>query len=201
MNKPKKLKMIDDDKEPKPQNMSLDTDIMIQKATQIVTNRYEKEIKRLKRFHEKEMQTLIDGRKTFRKPSFWSRMTRRYKDIYILYNHRMPVYCHRSDCETAGSGVNWGMECISTDLEEIMQAADEYFYEWRHHSDYASMKILHLQVDRRSSKGAIVKDVTMLYKDWNPETKKLTKDKISEVTADSSIVNSLVANRPSYKKR
>ncbi len=193
--KGKKLPVVE---EQKSHEMDLSIDMMIQNATQVVTNRYEKEIKRLKRFHEKEMQTLIDGRKSFIKPSFWSRFTRRFKDIYILYNHRMPVYCHRSDCETAGSGVNWGIEYISTNLEEVMEATDEYFYEWRNYTDHVSMKILHLQVDRRSTKGAIVKDITLAYKDWNPETKKLTKDNLQEVTADSAIVNSLVQNRPGY---
>ena len=193
--KEKKLVMAE---EQKSHEMDLNLDMMVQKATQAVTNRYEMKIKQLTRFHEKEMQTLIEGRKTFVKPSFWSRFNKRFKDIYILYNHRMPVYCHRSDCETASSGVNWGIEYISTDLEKIMEAADEYFYEWRNYPDHTSMKILHLQVDRRSRKGAIVKDVTMSYTDWNPETKQLTKDKLEKVTADSAIVDSLVKNRPGY---
>ena len=134
------------------------------------------------------------------KPSLWARITRRYKDIYIVYNHRMPVYCHRKDCETATEGVNWGIEWIGTTIEGAMEAADEYFYEWRHHVAYASIKILHMQVDRRSTRGAVVKDITLKMKDWNPESKKMTKASLEESTADSAIVNSLVANRPSYKK-
>ena len=198
----KKLKMAEDnsEEEAKPHHMELETDMIVQNATQAVADRYEAEIKRLKRFHEKEMETLIKGRKSMIKPSLWARITRRYKDIYIVYNHRMPVYCHRKDCETATEGVNWGMEWIGTTIEGAMEAADEYFYEWRNHANYASIKILHLQVDRRSTKGAVVKDITLKMKDWNPESKKLAKASLEESTADSAIVNSLVANRPSYKK-
>lgn len=198
----KKLKMAEDssEEEAKPHQMELETDMIVQKATQAVANRYEAEIKRLKRFHEKEMETLIKGRKSMIKPSLWARITRRYKDIYIVYNHRMPVYCHRKDCETATEGVNWGIEWIGTTIEGAMEAADEYFYEWRHHVNYASIKILHMQVDRRSTRGAVVKDITLKMKDWNPESKKMTKASLEESTADSAIVNSLVANRPSYKK-
>lgn len=198
----KKLKMAEDshEEETKPHQMDLETDMIVQKATQAVTNRYEAEIKRLKRFHEKEMETLIKGRKSMIKPSLWARITRRYKDIYIVYNHRMPVYCHRKDCETATEGVNWGIEWIGTTVEGAMEAADEYFYEWRNHVNYASIKILHMQVDRRSTRGAVVKDITLKMKDWNPESKKMAKASLEESTADSAIVNSLVANRPSYKK-
>lgn len=198
----KKLKMAEENsgEEAKPHQMELETDMIVQKATQAVANRYEAEIKRLKRFHEKEMETLIKGRKSMFKPSLWARITRRYKDIYIVYNHRMPVYCHRKDCETATEGVNWGIEWIGTTIEGAMEAADEYFYEWRHHVSYASIKILHMQVDRRSTRGAVVKDITLKMKDWNPESKKMAKASLEESTADSAIVNSLVANRPSYKK-
>ena len=198
----KKLKMAEDsnEEETKPHQMDLETDMIVQKATQAVANRYEAEIKRLKRFHEKEMETLIKGRKSMIKPSLWAKITRRYKDIYIVYNHRMPVYCHRKDCETATEGVNWGIEWIGTTVEGAMEAADEYFYEWRNHVNYASIKILHMQVDRRSTRGAVVKDITLKMKDWNPESKKMAKASLLESTADSAIVNSLVANRPSYKK-
>jgi len=197
----KKLKMAEEENnDEKPHQMELETDMIVQRATQAVTNRYEAEIKRLKSFHEKEMDTLIEGKKSMIKPSLWARITRRYKDIYIVYNHRMPVYCHRKDCETATSGVNWGMEFIGTTIEGAMEAADEYFYEWRNHSNYASVKILHLQVDRRSTRGAVVKDITLKMKDWNPDAKKMAQASLENSTADSAIVNSLVANRPSYKR-
>ena len=82
-----------------------------------------------------------------------------------------------------------------------MEAADEYFYEWRNHSEHVSVKILHLQVDRRSTRGAVVKDITLKLKDWNPEKKKMTQETLEATTVDSAIINSLVANRPSYGKK
>ena len=195
----KKLPVVEEQE--KPHDIELETDFMIQRATQAVADRYEAQIKRLKRFHEKEMQTLIDGRKSSIKPSLWARLTRRYKDIYIVYNHRMPVYCHRRDCETATEGVNWGIEHIGTTIESAMEAADAYFYEWRNHSEHVSVKILHLQVDRRSTRGAVVQDITLKLKDWNPEKKKMTHETLEGTSADSAIINSLVANRPSYGKK
>jgi hypothetical protein len=194
--KEKKLEIIDEQKAP---NMNLDIDMMIQNATQLVTNRYEAELKKQKRFHHKEMQTLINGGKAFYKPSLWARLSRRYKDIYIVYNHKMPVYCHRSNCETKGEGVNWGIEAITTDLESALGYADSYFEEWQGHSDYTSVKILHLQVDRRSRQGALVDDVTLALKDWNPDKRKMVKSKLEGQTADSQIINSLVKNRPKYE--
>ena len=72
----KKLKMAEDSgEEAKPHQMELETDMIVQKAAQAVANRYEAEIKRLKRFHEKEMETLIKGRKSMIKPSLWARIT------------------------------------------------------------------------------------------------------------------------------
>jgi hypothetical protein len=194
--KDKKLETTDEQKAP---NMNLELDVMIQKATQVVADRYEKQIKRLTKFHEKEMQTLIDGRKSFRKPSLFARLTRRYKDIYIVYNHRMPVYCHRSDCTTKGEGVNWGIEAICTELEEALWYADEYFIQWEGYADHTSVKILHLQVDRRNRHGAIVNDVTLTLKDWDPEKRRMVKTKFEKQTADSLIINSLVKNRPKYE--
>jgi hypothetical protein len=195
MKKEKKLEMIDEKKAP---NMNLDIDMMIQNATQIVTNRYEGELKKQQRFHNKEMQTLINGRKSSFKPSLWARLSRRYKDIYIVYNHKMPVYCHRSDCETKGEGVNWGIEAITTDLESALGHADAYFEEWTGYNNYTSVKILHLQVDRRGRNGALVEDVTLNLRDWNPDKRKMIKVKLQEQTADSQIINSLVKNRPKY---
>ena len=102
-----------------PQTADLEIDMMIQNATQLVTNRYEKEIRKERDLHRAEMQNLTDGMKTWKKPSLWARLTGRYKDIYLVLNHRVPIYCHKTDCEVKGRGHNWGCLLYTSD------AADE----------------------------------------------------------------------------
>ena len=75
--------------------VNLEAEMQFQQATQAVADRYEAQIAKLRDHHEKEMQSLLMGMEAdlISKPSLWARLIGRYKDIFIVFNHKLPVWC------------------------------------------------------------------------------------------------------------
>ena len=105
-------------------------DLYVQQQTQKVAERYERKMKQLQMFHDLEMENAITGGEEemiIQKPSLWARLTRRFKDVYIVFNHNMPVYCHKKDCPTRREGIRWGIEAITSDLGVAFDYMRTYF--------------------------------------------------------------------------
>ncbi len=143
-------------------------DLYLQQQTQKVTERYEKKIKQLQMFHDLEMENAITGgeeEQIIQKPSLWARLTGRFKDVYIVFNHNMPVYCHKKDCPTRREGIRWGIEAITSDLGVAFDYMRTYFKKYGEFPQ-AFAKLLHIRMDRRKGSGAVVSDVSYSYDTW-----------------------------------
>ena len=66
-----------------PPKVNLKDEMMFQRATQQIAERYEDQIRQLRKMHEREMNSMLEGMadSLTSKPSLWARLTRRYKDI------------------------------------------------------------------------------------------------------------------------
>ncbi len=163
---------------------SLEREMALQKRDQEMKNSHEREIRKLKDFHKRELQNALDGMKEEApKMPFWKAIFRRKTDnLFIVYNHNLPVYCHLKKCPTRREGVNFGIEAITKDPETAFWYISKYFEEYGKYP-FCFAKILWVKVDKRNRQGAIVKDFTWKYGDWEPhnmedgvrEIKKLMK--------------------------
>ena len=143
-------------------------DLYVQQQTQKVTERYERKMKQLQMFHDLEMENAISGGEEemiIQKPSLWARLTRRFKDVYIVFNHNMPVYCHKKDCPTRREGIRWGIEAITSDLGVAFDYMRTYFKKYGEYPQ-AFAKMLHIRMDRRKGAGVVVSDVSYSYDTW-----------------------------------
>jgi len=178
---------------------NLEIDLVIQRATQEVTDRYEGIMRKERDELHREMQNFTDGQKTFVKPRLRDRFFGRIKDLYLVMNHRIPVYCPKSGCPIKGKGVNFGIEAITADLDTALGYIDAYFDKY---PERGSAKLIHMQVDRRSHRtGAIVNDYTFLVGDWDPERRQHIRAEIDGMSADQMVVASLLEDRKSYGRR
>jgi hypothetical protein len=176
----------------------LEWDMAMQRAGQVITDRYEKEIKTKEKHHRKEMQNFLDGQKSFVKPRWIDRLMGRYKDLYLVYNHLQPIYCHKSNCPTKSEGVNWGIEVLTLDLDVALGYIDEYFENYPNHG---SAKLLHIQIDRRTNRtGQVVSDHTFLLKDWDSQKKRYIRDDMESESVEHKILASLAEDRRKWKR-
>jgi len=166
--------------------VNLEDEMAFQQATQAVANRYEEQIRKLRESHAKEMQSLLMGSESFIKPSFMSRLLGRYKDIFIVFNHNIPVWCPKKACPTRREGINWGIEAVTTNLDTALNSISEYF-ERNSDNDWAHAKLLHLQVDRRRGSGAVVDELSWTWPLWRNSDHFDDKRKISAKMADKLI--------------
>jgi hypothetical protein len=165
--------------------VNLEEELAFQQATQTVANRYEEQIRKLKDHHAKEMQSLLQGSESFTKPSLWARLTGRYKDIFIVFNHNLPVWCPKKECPTRREGINWGIEAVTTNLDTALNYISDYF-ERNSDNDWAHAKLLHLQVDRRKGRGAVVDELSWTWALWRnsdhfDDKRKITAKMTSEL--------------------
>ena len=172
MSKSTKEKVREQMKEKGDQNGALMKDITqdlyVQQQTQKVAERYERKMKQLQMFHDLEMENAISGGEEemiIQKPSLWARLTRRFKDVYIVFNHNMPVYCHKKDCPTRREGIRWGIEAITSDLGVAFDYMRPYFTKYGEYPQ-AFAKMLHIRMDRRKGAGVVVSDVSYSYDTW-----------------------------------
>ena len=147
--------------------VDLESEMIFQQATQAVADRYEEQIKQLREHHSKEMNSLLMGLsdELTSKPSLWARITGRYKDIFVVFNHNLPVWCPKKECPTRRDGINWGIEAVTTDLGMAFDYIRTYFERNADHP-YAHAKLLHLQVDRRRGGGAVVDELSWTWPAW-----------------------------------
>lgn len=171
--------------------VNLEDEMAFQQATQAVADRYEAQIRRLKDHHAKEMQSLLMGMDAdlISKPSLWNRITGRYKDIFIVFNHNIPVWCPKKSCPTKREGINWGIEAVTTDLNIALDYITDYFNR-NQDTDWAHAKLLHLQVDRRKGHGAVVDELSWTWPLWRNSDHFDDKRKISKKMADKLIKKS-----------
>ena len=160
--------------------VNLEDEMAFQQATQAVADKYEAQIRKIKDHHAKEMQSLMMGLEVdlVSKPSLWSRITRRYKDVFIVYNHNLPVWCPKKACPTRREGINWGIEAVTTDLGMALDYISDYFNR-NQHNDYAHAKLLHLQVDRTRGNGAVVDELSWTWAHWRNSDHFHDKKKVS----------------------
>jgi len=171
----------------------LQEDFYVQRATQNVTNRYEKLLLEQKNNHQKEMENFLEGQKYWVKPSLWARITGRYKDMYLVRNHMQPFHC--TDCGSNHHGVNFGIEALTLDLETALTHIDELLDKY----PTGKARLLHIQIDRRSRRhGQIVNDYTFLMKDWSADRRKYITDEISSNSAAGKIFGSLQEDTKQY---
>ena len=90
-----------------------------------MTDRYERMMLDKTNEHREEMKNFIEGQKYWVKPSLWARITGRYKDMYLVFNHLRPHHC--THCGTNQVGVNFGIEAMTLDLETALTYIDELF--------------------------------------------------------------------------
>lgn len=168
--------------------VDLEAEMQFQAATQAVADRYEEQIRKLKKYHEKEMQSLLMGidADLISKPSLWARLTRRYKDIYVVFNHNLPVWCPKKACPTRREGINWGIEAVTTELNIAFDHISDYFNRNKD-NDYAHAKLLHLQVDRKRGQGAVVDELSWTWALWRNSDHYHDKRKVSAKTVDKLI--------------
>ena len=150
-----------------PPVVDLEEEMRHQRATQHIAEKYDKEIRKMRAMHEREMNSIIQGMSEAltSKPSLWARLTGRYKDIYIIFNHNLPVWCSKKSCPTRREGINFGIEAITTDLGVAFDALRHYF-ERGGDLDYAHAKLLHVQVDRRRCQCAVVEEMSWTWPLW-----------------------------------
>lgn len=173
----------------------LDDDFRIQRATQMVTETYEKRMLAQENGHRKEMENFMEGQKFWVKPSLWARITGRYKDMYMIYNHLRPHHC--TACGTNHQGVNFGIEALTLDLDTALSYIDEMMDKY----PGTKARLLHLQVDRRSRRtGQIVNDFTFLLADWDRERRKYITDEITAKSASNKVFASLAEDTRGYRE-
>ena len=148
---------------------------------------FQKEMQQQRELHIREMNSYMEGiaDQLTSKPSLWARITGRYKDIFIVYNHNIPIYCSKSECPTKRSGVNWGIEAVTTDLTVAFDALRNYFNRCGE-LPFAYAKILHLQVDRRKGLGAVVDEMSWTWgefrnSDLYDDEKKITAKMVDKI--------------------
>ena len=181
----------------------LEFSMAMQRATQEINQHWEDRISKLKDLHSHELQNLTDGQRTYSKPKLLDRLRGRYRDHYILFNNKVPIFCHKEGCDSRRKGVNFGVESICLTREQALDAAAEYWERMKSFNGYSfhSLSIVHFQVDRfGSQKGVIVRNITLDQKDWNEEVRSQTKKELSKVTADKLVLDSLMSMRPRRKK-
>lgn len=147
--------------------VDLESEMAFQQATQAIADRYEKQIKQLREHHSKEMNSVLLGLsdELTAKPTLWARITGRYKDIFIVFNHNTPVWCPKKECPTRREGINWGIEAVTIDLSVAFDHIRAYM-ERNADNPYAHAKLLHLQVDRRKGSGAVVDEMSWSWAMW-----------------------------------
>lgn len=149
---------------------SLEQEMALQRRDQEIQNRHEKEIRKLQEFHKRELQNAIDGLSQVPpKVPLWKRLFRRKADsIFIVYNHNVPVYCHKKACPTSREGVNFGIEAVTRDAETAFFYISRYFEEYGKYP-FCFAKLLWVKIDKRNRDGSIVKDFTWKYGEWEPQ--------------------------------
>tara|TARA_B100001287_G_scaffold276811_1_gene289635 strand:+ start:4070 stop:4645 length:576 start_codon:yes stop_codon:yes gene_type:complete len=153
------------------QPQDLEIEMELQKRDQMIKNRYEKDIKSMREMHQREMQNALNGAAKYepKKMGFFARLKARIRgdeSIYIVYNHNQAVYCHKKDCPTRRSGVDYGLEAVTRDIETAFDAIEEYFtkygeYPWCH------AKLLKVKIDGRTRHGVQVGDLTWKHGEWD----------------------------------
>lgn len=186
-----------DQEQPEPTGSDevLAQDFMIQKATQRVTDTYERKLLAQQNNHRKEMENFIEGQKFWVKPSLWARITGRYKDMYMVWNHLRPHHC--TACGSNTIGVNFGIESLTLDLETALTHIDELFEKYPN----GRARLFHIQVDRRTRRsGQIVKDYTFLTADWDSEQRKYITEDIKSNSAANRVFASLQEDTRNYRE-
>ena len=181
----------------------LEFEMVIQKATQEINNHWEERVAKLKDMQAHEMQNIMTAQRTFSKPKWIDRIRGRYRDLYILFNNKIPIFCDQAECKSRRKGVDYGVQAICLSREQALDAAEEYWNNLKAFTGYSfnSLSILHFQVDRYGSReGMVVRDITLDQKEWNEETKEATKNELNKVTADKLVLDSLMSARPRKKK-
>ena len=153
------------------QPANLEIEMQMQRRDQEITERYEKDLRRMREMHQREMQNAIDGTKLHepKKIGLFARLKARWRgdhSIYIVYNHNQAVYCHLKKCPTRRSGVNYGIEAVTRDVSTAFDFVSSYFekygsYPWCH------AKVLKIRIDGRTRAGAMVKDLTWQQGEWD----------------------------------
>ena len=188
-------KQTTEELEPSNSEEALNYEFEIQRATQIVTDRYEKMLLDKTNEHQEEMKNFIEGQKYWVKPSLWARITGRYKDMYLVYNHLRAHHC--THCGANHVGVNFGIESMTLDLETALTHIDELFDKY----EGGKARLLHIQVDRRSRRsGQIVNDYTFLTRDWDADRRKYITDEITSNSAASKVFGSLAEDTKNYRE-
>ncbi len=152
-----------------PQNLEIEMEL--QRRDQEIKERYEKDLRKMREMHQREMQNALDGSALHepKKQGIFSRFFARFRgdhDIYIVYNHNQAVYCHMKECPTRRSGVNYGIEAVTRDIATAFDFVESYFdsygkYPWCH------AKLLKVRIDGRTRAGAVVTDLTWKQGDWD----------------------------------
>lgn len=188
-------KQTTEELEPSNSEEALNYQFEIQRATQIVTDRYEKMLLDKTNEHQEEMKNFIEGQKYWVKPSLWARITGRYKDMYLVYNHLRAHHC--THCGANHVGVNFGIESMTLDLETALTHIDEMFEKYQN----GKARLLHIQVDRRSRRsGQIVNDYTFLTRDWDADRRKYITDEITSNSAANKVFGSLAEDTKNYRE-
>lgn len=181
----------------------LEWETTLQRATQEINQHWEDRMRKLKDLNAHEMQNLTEGgRQTFSKPKLLDRLRGRYRDHYILFNNKIPIFCERKECSQRKKGVDFGVEAICLSREQALAAAEEYWEERKMYNGYSfnSLSIVHFQVDRFGSRhGMIVRNITLDQREWNDEEREKTKKELGKITAEKMVLDSLMSMRP--KKR
>tara|TARA_B100000287_G_scaffold263148_2_gene247631 strand:+ start:1095 stop:1742 length:648 start_codon:yes stop_codon:yes gene_type:complete len=188
-------KKKEEEEQPIDTDEALEFDFAIQKATQVVTDQYEKRITAIENRQAKEMQNFMDGQRFFVKPSLLDRLLGRYKDMYLVFNHLRPFHC--TACGTNHHGVNHGIESLTLDLDTALGYIDEMFDKFPE----GKARLLHIQVDRRSRRqGQIVNEYTFMLKDWDRDRQKYITEEIMENSAHNKIFGSFKEDRKQWKE-
>jgi len=171
-----------------PPKADLAKEMEFQRHTQLMQDKHDKHIAQIREHHSKEMNSVMMGLAAERisKPSLWARLTGRYKDIFVIFNHNLPVWCSKKDCPTRREGINFGIEGVTTSLHQAMEYVREYFEKVGDHP-YAHAKILHLQVDRRKGRGSVVDEMSWTWPIWRNSNQFDDERKISAKMVDKMI--------------
>ena len=151
-----------------PQN--LEVEMELQRRDQEIKERYEKDLKKMREMHQRELQNALDGSEVApKKKGLLARIRARVRgdhELYIVYNHNQAVYCHMKECPTRRTGVNYGIEAVTRDLATAFDFVEAYFEEFGKYP-WCHAKLLKVKIDGRTRAGAMVKDLTWKQGEWD----------------------------------
>lgn len=127
----------------------IEGDVMIQRISQEIVEKYEKRISEMRSSFQQELSNVVTSLQNQQPPKKRFSLNlfgKTPEKVFIVYNHNSPVYCYKKECPTRRTGFNHGIECVTFDLDIAHQKIDEYWGKNRG-NPAAFIKLIEIDVD------------------------------------------------------